>query len=113
MLPKPYRLTKNNDFQNVFQNGRVAGGSFLAIKAAPNTLTHCRIGFVVSKKVSNKATDRNRVKRRLREAMRGFLPQFNNHFDMVLLTKKEIKDKEFGQIKEEMGALLKRARLIK
>jgi ribonuclease P protein component len=112
MLPKAYRLTKNNDFQNVFQNGRAAGGSFLAIKAVPNKLAHCRVGFVVSKKVSNRATDRNQVKRRLREVARSFLPRLNNHFDIVFLTKKEIKEKDFGQIKEEAEGLLKKARLI-
>ena len=38
----------------------------------PNTLKHHRLGLAVSKKVSKKAVERNRIKRQLRDSFRHF-----------------------------------------
>ncbi len=69
MLPPENRLKKKTDIKNVFKAGRGLKEDFLILKIARNSLNKVRFGFIVSKKVSNKATIRNQIKRRLRESV--------------------------------------------
>lgn len=114
MLPKNNRLQKKKDFAEVIKRGRGAGGEFLVLKSRKrqDTVQKSRIGFVVSKKVSKKAVVRNKVKRRLREAVRLFLPQLKKGYSIVFFAKPAITEQEFGEIKDEVGQLLKRASLL-
>ncbi len=50
----------------------------------PNSLSVCRLGFAVSRKVGN-AVRRNRVRRLLKEVCRHNKPLFKPGFDYVLL----------------------------
>ncbi len=68
MLPAAQRLRADRDIQRVLKRGRRRRGRFVTIVAAPNDRTGHRFGYVVGKKVSNSAVERNLVKRRLRAA---------------------------------------------
>jgi hypothetical protein len=65
---KQLRLRRRKDFDVVFQEGQVPNR--LVLRSVPNQLPHNRYGFVTSKRVG-KAVVRNRVRRRLREAIRS------------------------------------------
>jgi len=65
MLPKQNRLKKKKDCDSVIKQGRHNADRFLVLKIQRNSLEQSRIGFVVSKKISKKAVERNRIKRRL------------------------------------------------
>ncbi len=76
MLPRTERLTKAGLFQRLHSARKVISNPLLSLyvlerqpKSAPRPPL---VGFVVGKKVHAKATQRNRVKRRLREAYRRF-----------------------------------------
>ncbi len=45
-------------------------GQYFIVFAAPNALTHARLGLAISRKVSPKAVVRNRIKRQVRESFR-------------------------------------------
>ncbi len=47
---------------------------FIVVRAVPNLLKKTRIGIIVSKKVSLKAVERNRLRRCVSEAVRLELP---------------------------------------
>jgi ribonuclease P protein component len=66
----PDRLKKRSDFLLVRQGKKLRGPNFL-IECAPRTdgQPQTRVGLTVSKKCGN-APQRNRIKRRLREAIR-------------------------------------------
>ena len=68
MLKKINRINKARDLQKVYRLGKSAHTSALVIKFVPEKRT--QVAFVVSKKVSKKAVERNRIKRVLREQMR-------------------------------------------
>ncbi len=68
MLKKTNRISKTRDLEKVYRNGKTLHTPALVIKFIPGLKT--RTGFVVSKKVSKKAVERNRIKRALRERMR-------------------------------------------
>jgi len=112
MLPKTNRLKKKKDFDRVVQWGKTANGRFLVLKSAKNELENSRIGFVVSKKISNRAVVRNKVKRRLRAAVKGFLPNIRPSYDIALFTKKGIEEKDFPEIKEMAEEVFKKAKLL-
>ena len=57
--------------------GRVLRGRYVIIRARP-AIGVAKSGFVVSSTVAKKATDRNLVKRRLRDAVQKLLPQLRS-----------------------------------
>jgi ribonuclease P protein component len=68
----------------------------------------CRVGYTVSKKVGNAVT-RNKAKRRLRELFKDLAPGLvKNHFDYVIIAKKEISGADFDKISSDLKFCLKR-----
>ena len=111
MLPKENRLRNKKDFDRISTRGRQVSGNFLILKFQSNELNLARIGFVVSKKVSKKAVLRNKVKRRLREAVKRELVSLKPGFDLVFFTRREIKDREFSDIQQAVKQLFEKAKL--
>jgi ribonuclease P protein component len=86
VLPQQSRMRRAEDFRRVLRTGRRAGGSVLTahllLPVGPDGAVGtsgevpsgdpAKVGFVVSRAVGS-AVVRNRVKRRLRELMRGRL----------------------------------------
>lgn len=110
MLFSKNRLRRKKDIENAFRNksSKSAAVSFLSARFLANELPYSRIGFVVSKKISKKAVIRNKVKRRLREISRDIIKDFEKPFDIVVFTKPEIAQSDFGQIKNVLESLLKK-----
>lgn len=103
MLPKKYRLSLKRDFLRIKKSGRYLNGELI-------TLLYClspvqagpRFGFIVSKKISNLATKRNRIKRLLHEAVWSLLPQIKVNGEFILLAKPAILNKNLKEIKGEI-----------
>lgn len=112
MLSKENRLKKQKDFENIFKKGEGFFGKFLVLKKTENNLKKARVGFVVSQKVSKKATARNKLKRRLREITRKSLPQTKKGCDIVFFAKKGAADKDSQGLKKEVEKLLFKAGLL-
>jgi ribonuclease P protein component len=112
MLPLKNRLKKEKDFENVFKNGRGFNEDLLRIKITPNSLTNSRFGFIVSKKYSKKATERNNIKRKLREIIKKDLVGINEGFDIVLFAMPGLKN-DFDKLLNITQKILKKSKLIK
>jgi ribonuclease P protein component len=113
MLPREYRLVKNKDFDNVWQKGRSCYGIFLGIRFVQNGANQSRFGFLVSNKVSKRAVKRNLIKRRLRAIIHEKLAEIAIGYDIIVLTKPEIINKEFKEISSEILLCLKKTKLLK
>jgi len=70
MLVKSHRLVKQKDFEKVFKQGRPYYTKFLGAMILANQLDFNRFGIVISSKVSKKATERNKLKRRIKHMAR-------------------------------------------
>ena len=81
MLAKTHRLTAPIGKGAV--SVRVRGPFGLRIKA--NSSTVSRFGFVISKKVAQKAVDRNRMKRILRSVIEKKLSRIRPGYDMLFV----------------------------
>lgn len=111
MLSKQNRLRLKRDFEKAFKQGKSFRQDFLFMKIAENDLNETRFGFIVSKKISNKAVIRNKIKRQLREIVRNQLDQIKKGLDIVLVALPEIKNKDFQKIEQTVNKLLKKARI--
>lgn len=80
----------------------------MSLVFASNTRNHQRFAVVISKKVIKSAVGRNRVRRRVYEAIRLNLPEFKDNKDCIfVIYSKTIKDIDFEELKELIKNLLK------
>lgn len=112
MLPKINRLKKKKDFEKVFNDGQTIKSDIFFLKTLPNDQKVNRIGFVVSKKIDKRAVIRNKVKRRLREAIKGFLSQLKTGQDYIFIALPKIKDKGLEEIRTTIEKTLKKNKFL-
>lgn len=76
----------------------------------PNNLGHFRVGFTVSRKHGG-AVERNRVRRRLREAVRRSLPLLGSFgMDAVVLPREGLGMASFDVLLEDVARLARHLR---
>ena len=113
-FPRSARLLRHADFEQVYKLGRRHFASHLTVfylrRAEGQGL---RVGFTVGRALGG-AVDRNRMKRRLREAVRRYRHSVNAAVDVVINPKKSLLaaefpevlrqvEKAFGVIQEKLG----------
>lgn len=86
-MQKQYRLCKNRQFGFVYRKGESVACRSMVLLYVDKKRGPKRIGFSVSKKIG-KAVVRNRVKRCLREAARGLLPDTKAGLYVVIAREK-------------------------
>ena len=89
----------------VFRSGRRIDGRFLQLVAAPAATAPGRVGYVIGGKAIPRAVDRNRLRRRLRETMRGARPAIER-FDVILRVKRAVAPGEIAAAAAEGSALV-------
>ncbi len=110
IAPNSHRLTKHADYQHVYQSGRRRFGKqitcFYLLRQGDRqaAATGPRIGLTVPKALG-KAVDRNRIKRRMRAAIRSALPRLTAAVDVVLHPRRCVIDLDFVQLQRAVGAL--------
>ncbi|OKL53318.1 ribonuclease P protein component [Bowdeniella nasicola] len=117
MLPAAHRLTRPEDFREVFRRGVSAGGSRVVLhwlRGDDSTRdldpgAPVRIGFVASKKVGN-AVMRHRVKRQLRHVMRERLEEFPPGARVVVRCLPAAAGSTSGDFACELDRLINKAR---
>ena len=101
-FPRDARLLKHADFQVVYKQGRKHfSGNMTAFYRANQTIAGPRVGFTVGK-VLGGAVDRNRIRRRMRSAVRNHLCELARPLDLVLHPRKSVLTLEFSQLDAEI-----------
>ena len=113
MLARLYRLKKRKDFSRLLKNGKAKTTKFLSIKFIDNNQETSRFGFLAGKKTFKKASLRNKIKRRLRQALKENLFLIEPGKDIVFFARTGFEDRSAIEAKEEIAYLLKMANLIK
>jgi ribonuclease P protein component len=111
-LSRVWRLRNNSDFQRVRQQGQSLASRLLILAWNPNEVAQLRVGFVVSKRISKRAVQRNYIKRLLGEAVRGVLPALPASTDIVFTARGQIATTNLSALSREMLDLLRRAKLL-
>lgn len=102
------RLKRRSDFLRVQQSGRkwIAPTVIVQVGTSEEAIGP-RIGFTATKKLGNAVT-RNRVKRRLRMAVREALGQARPAFDIVLVGRAETATCPYANLVKDLRWCLKR-----
>lgn len=101
MLPKPERLRRARDFALLSQKGRPVFEAFFTLRFRA-TSTSTKFGIVASAKIFKTAVERNRVKRRMREALRDTRPSWPEKIDGLFVMKREAMAVEATRLREAL-----------
>jgi ribonuclease P protein component len=112
VLPKNNRLKKTKDIKRVFKGGSAFREAFLLLRPIKNSLNNTRFVFVVGKNVSKKATIRNKIRRKIREAVRLRMSEIKKGFDVVFVVSKVAIPPSFKEVSLIVDKVLKKAKLI-
>ncbi len=110
MLPKKNRLKKKKEIEAILKKG-LKKNSFSVLIYCSNKKNDSpsQFTFSVPKRIAKKAVCRNRIKRHLREIFRQeILKIIPKGYNCLIIAKKEIINKKYKNIKEEIINLFKK-----
>ena len=113
-LSKKQRLIQASLFGEAFAQKKNFVGRFMVLWLRTGQGAALRLGVVTSKKVSNRAVDRNLARRRLREIFRQHRAELSGPFDVIIIARRNLlfaspaeAEHEFLQLAEKAGLLVK------
>jgi len=111
-FPKSRHLLKHADFQRVYKNGRrqFTGNVtvFYLRRDGPETGSEPRVGLTVGR-VLGGSVERNRIKRRMREAVRFSAQACEGPVDVVFNPRKSVLTLPFAELVDEVARGLRLA----
>jgi ribonuclease P protein component len=112
-VKREQRLRAPTDFKRVRdQAARAWPHPLLVVYVAPNELERTRVGVTVSSRVG-KAVVRNRVRRRLKEALRARYAMLRQGLDVLVLARASSADAPWLELCAALDTLLRRAQALK
>ena len=126
-LPRDMRLKGHRAFDYIHKNSIKYHGKLMTFKVAKsnpeilsshkinNISNNLRVSIAISKKVSKKAVDRNKIRRTLQEWLLKNIQKINNHKPYWLLVNLKIGDfhNDKNKLLEEFQNLMFKSRLMK
>jgi len=101
-------IKKRADFLAAAKSGLKRGTNSFNLQANPNNLEESRVGYTVSKHVSKLAVVRNRIKRRLKAAVKENEAHFPTGYDFVFIGKIDAEERNFELLKGDIKYALKK-----
>lgn len=101
-FPRAMRLLRHSDFERVYKQGRRHFAAHMTVfYLRREDASGLRVGFTVGR-VLGGAVVRNRMKRRLREAVRLNAPKTAPAVDVVINPKKSLLQADFAELEKEV-----------
>ena len=113
MLAKQHRLVKKKDFEKIFKQGQAYYTRLLGVKILASQFKFNRFGIIVSTKVSKKATERNKLKRQIRQALRELNKKLISGFDLVIMVLPSLLNQDYQAIRGELERIFVKFKLFK
>ncbi|HUW52477.1 MAG TPA: ribonuclease P protein component [Rhodanobacter sp.] len=103
-LPRESRLRRPADFAALRSSSGRASGRCFHLRYRENALGHARLGLAISKRVSKRAVERNRIKRLLRESFRRIRHQLPP-IDLMVMAREQAAGVPGPQLLAELDGL--------
>lgn len=115
MISRAHRFHGLRSLNFVYKTGQVARGPLFGVKAAPNPRrTTYRAAVVISRKAHKSAVARNRMRRRLYEALRLLESNIAEPYDIVLTVFNEnVLEAPAAEITGQLKKQLKELKIVK
>jgi ribonuclease P protein component len=114
MLASKFKLKRSEVFDQVKSEGKLYQKKLFGISILERKDNKpSRFGFVVSKKVSKQAIQRNRINRAAQEAIRFEMTHIKEGFDVVFLLKQEAAKSTTDEIMNAVRTAIKEVGLTK
>lgn len=104
-------LKRKKEFRYTYRTGKATQHKYFSCIVARRKAGSSRIGISVSKKQGNSVT-RNRIKRRLREAVTPFIPQIKEGYNIIFVARKGIPEADFMKLTESVREALIQSKLL-
>ena len=111
MLNKKYRFHSRGGVRYVYQKGKTVRSPKMSLVFVDNERGFTRVGVVVSKKVEKTAVGRNRIRRRIYEAIRNnfdLLPKKRDYIFVVY--SKDVLKIPFNELECRLGELVEQSK---
>ena len=105
-------LKKNDQFREVYKNGRSLANKYLVIYVLENNLEINRLGISVSKKVGNSVV-RHHLARLIRESYRLHEDMFNSGLDIVVVARKSAASISYHDMESALLHLFRLHKIMK
>jgi ribonuclease P protein component len=93
VVARRFRLREEGDVRRVRARGRAIAHGPLVVRLLPNTLDPAQNRYaVIAGKRCGKSVQRNRLKRLVREALRGFHPYLQPGYDLVVICRGTVEE---------------------
>jgi ribonuclease P protein component len=106
-FPKRARLLKRSDFDRVFARPQRSADDCFTVLARPNGLGLARLGLAIARKHAARATQRNRIKRLVRERFRHHRHALED-LDFIVLGRHGIGKRDNDEIRASLDRHWKR-----
>jgi ribonuclease P protein component len=105
------RLQRSEDFRRIRETGKAYHHAWLILSVAPGENPTNRYGFITGKKLGG-AVIRNRMRRRLKEALRLLHLRLKQGYDMVVIARPAIVGQPFAAIQVALEKLCEQAGIV-
>ncbi len=113
MLNKKYRFHSRGGVRYVYQKGKTVRSSKMSVTTVDNTRGFTRVAVVCSKKVLKTAVGRNRIRRRIYEAIRKNFEDVPKGRDYIFTVfTKEVGTMPFSELEKILGDLIADSKII-
>ena len=107
MLSKKYRFHSRGGVKYVYKHGKTVRKPRMSLVFGENTRGFTRVAVVVSKKVIKSAVGRNRIRRRVYEALRKNFDLVPKKTDYIFVVyDKKVGEMAFNELEKLLGELV-------
>jgi ribonuclease P protein component len=104
-------LSRPQDFEALQREGMLRSNALLTARIRRNDLDATRFGLSTGRRLGG-AVIRNRVRRRLREALRVMAPSFQPGWDVLIIARPALVEADHETLVETLRRLLERAGVL-
>lgn len=107
-FPPALRIRKRAEFKRLQSGSRKLHSTHLLVILSPGLEPKSRIGITVTTRVDKRATQRNRIKRIVRETFRHLHEQLGGTFDIVVIARQNATGCSSEELRRELTELFRK-----